>query len=100
MTRVLIVGLGNMGRAHALAHHHHQDAEIVGLVIRSDPALPGELQGYPRFRRLEDGLKTRPGLVVIATYAAAMPILPSRRCASALPPTRASGRGNLSRCRA
>ena len=69
MTRVLIVGLGNMGRAHALAHHHHQDAEIVGLVIRSDLALPGELQGYPRFRRLEDGLKTRPDLVVIATYA-------------------------------
>lgn len=69
MTRVLIVGLGNMGRAHALAHHHHPDAEIVGLVIRSDLALPVELQGYPRFRRLEDGLKTRPDLVVIATYA-------------------------------
>ena len=69
MTRVLIVGLGNMGRAHALAHHHHPDAEIVGLVNRSDVALPGELQFYPRFRRLEDGLKARPDLVVIATYA-------------------------------
>ena len=49
MTRVLIVGLGNMGRSHALAHHHHPDAEIVGLVNRSDVDLPDELSGYPRF---------------------------------------------------
>jgi predicted dehydrogenase len=69
MTRVLIVGLGNMGRAHALAHHHHPDAEIVGLVNRSDPDLPAELQSYPRFRTLEQGLQTNPDLVVIATYA-------------------------------
>ena len=36
MTRVLIAGLGNMGLSHARAHHHHPDAEIVGLVNRSD----------------------------------------------------------------
>jgi len=31
--------------------------------------LPAELRPYPRFRSLEAGLKTRPDLVVIATYA-------------------------------
>ena len=35
MTRVLIAGLGNMGLSHALAHHRHPGAEIVGLVNRS-----------------------------------------------------------------
>ena len=33
--RVLIAGLGNMGLSHALAHHRHPEAEIVGLVNRS-----------------------------------------------------------------
>jgi predicted dehydrogenase len=69
MTRVLIVGLGNMGRAHALAHHHHADARIVGLVNRSAPSLPPELRAYPLFRTLAEGLATQPDLVVIATYA-------------------------------
>ena len=32
MTRVLIVGLGNMGKRHALAHHRNPESEIVGLV--------------------------------------------------------------------
>ena len=68
-TRVLIIGLGNMGRSHALAHHHNPSAEIVGLVMRSDTALPSELQTYPRFRSLAAGLQTRPDLVVIATYS-------------------------------
>ena len=68
-TRVLIIGLGNMGRSHALAHHHNPQAQIVGLVTRSDVALPAELQSYPRFRTLQDGLQTNPDLVVIATYS-------------------------------
>lgn len=68
MTRVLIAGLGNMGRSHALAHHHHPDAEIVGLVNRSDVLLAEGLENYPRFRTFEEGLATHPDLVVIATY--------------------------------
>lgn len=68
MMRVLVVGLGNMGRSHALAHHA-LGSEIVGLVNRSVPVLPEALQGYPQFRTLEEGLATKPDLVVIATYA-------------------------------
>jgi predicted dehydrogenase len=67
MARVLVVGLGNMGRAHALAHHR-LGSEIVGLVNRSDVDLPEELRACPRFRSLDEGLQTRPDLVVIATY--------------------------------
>jgi predicted dehydrogenase len=68
MTRVLVVGLGNMGRSHALAHHR-LGSEIVGLVNRSDNELPEELRNYPRFRTFEEGLQTKPDLAVIATYA-------------------------------
>jgi predicted dehydrogenase len=67
MTRVLVVGLGNMGRSHALAHHR-LGSEIVGLVNRSDLELPGELRGYPRFNTFEEGMQAHPDLVVIATY--------------------------------
>ena len=66
--RVLIVGLGQMGRSHAMAHHK-AGSEIVGLVNRSAMTLPPELQSYPQFRTLTDALHTRPDLVVIATYA-------------------------------
>lgn len=67
--RVLIAGLGNMGRSHALAHHHHPEAEIVALVNRSVVPLPPELQSYPLFRDFHAALEaTRPEVVVIATY--------------------------------
>ena len=68
MVRVLVVGLGTMGRSHALAHHH-AGSQIVGLVNRSEVELPDALRGYPRFRTLDEGLLTRPDLVVIATYS-------------------------------
>ena len=68
MTRVLIAGLGNMGMSHALAHHHHAQSEIVGLVNRSEVELPAELQGYPIYRSFEAGMASKPDLVVIATY--------------------------------
>jgi predicted dehydrogenase len=67
MTRVMVVGLGNMGRSHALAHHHAR-SQIVGLVNRSDVNLPDPLRQYPRFRTLTEALHTKPDLVVIATY--------------------------------
>jgi predicted dehydrogenase len=69
MTRVLIAGLGNMGMSHALAHHHHAQSEIVGLVNRSEVELPAELQGYPIYRSFEAGMASKPDLVVIATYS-------------------------------
>ncbi|RLJ51519.1 putative dehydrogenase [Litoreibacter meonggei] len=67
--RVVIAGLGNMGRSHALAYHAHPEAEIVGLVNRSDVALPAELEGYPRFATFDEGLALKPDLVCIATYS-------------------------------
>ena len=67
--RVVVVGLGTMGRSHALAYHAHPLAEIVGLVNRSDVALPQNLAGYPRLETLEQGLALKPDLVCIATYA-------------------------------
>ena len=68
MTRVLIVGLGNMGLSHALAHHNHSDAQIVGLVNRSPVHLPKELRSYQFYAKFEEGMATNPDLVVIATY--------------------------------
>lgn len=70
MIRVLVAGLGNMGLSHALAHHHHAGAQIVGQVNRSAVELPPELEGYPRFADFHAALaETRPDLVVIATYS-------------------------------
>ncbi|HCQ64511.1 MAG TPA: oxidoreductase [Rhodobacteraceae bacterium] len=69
MTRVMVAGLGNMGMSHALAHHHHQGAEIVGLVNRSTVELPPALQSYPTFTDFHEALAaTQPDLAVIATY--------------------------------
>jgi predicted dehydrogenase len=68
--RVLIAGLGNMGLAHALAHHHHQDAQIVGLVNRSGTIEHAKLQGYPLFTDFYKALaETKPDIAVIATYS-------------------------------
>ncbi len=66
--RVLVAGLGTMGRSHALAHHA-LGSEIVGLVNRSEVTLPEALAGYPRFATFEEGLATEPDLAVIATYS-------------------------------
>ncbi|ABD54386.1 Gfo/Idh/MocA family protein [Jannaschia sp. CCS1] len=67
--RVLVVGLGNMGQSHALAHHAADGVEIIGLVNRSSRDLPGALQGYPMIQTVEEGLALSPDLVVIATYS-------------------------------
>lgn len=69
MTRVLIVGVGNMGLSHALAHHANPASTIVGIVNRSGRALPGALDAYPSFASFEEGMRTEPELVVIATYS-------------------------------
>lgn len=69
MIRVLVAGLGNMGLSHALAHHRHPGAEIVGLVNRSGQVDHTDLSAYPVFTDFRAALEqTKPDLVVIATY--------------------------------
>lgn len=70
MIRVLVVGLGNMGMSHALAHHHNPDVEIVGLVNRSGATDRPELQGYPVYTSYAEALAiTVPTLVIVASYS-------------------------------
>lgn len=68
--RVLVAGLGNMGRSHALAYHNNPGFEIVGLVNRSKVELPEELRGYeihPDFKTALAELK--PELCSVCTYS-------------------------------
>src|SRR3954453_13924756 len=72
--RILVVGVGNMGRSHAKAYHRLDGFTIVGLASRSIRAtvgdLPPELHGYPLFDDYEQALReTRPDAVSINTYA-------------------------------
>jgi predicted dehydrogenase len=68
--RVLVVGLGNMGRSHALAYHHNPGFEIVGLVNRSPTGLPDELKTYPFFDSYEPALSAlKPDLASINVYS-------------------------------
>ena len=68
--RTLVVGLGNMGRSHALAYHANPEFEIVGLVNRSTPELPEALAGYPLTSDFSDALqRLAPDLVCVATYS-------------------------------
>ncbi|WP_309667943.1 Gfo/Idh/MocA family oxidoreductase [Tabrizicola sp.] len=70
MIRVLVAGLGNMGRSHALAYHHNPAFQIVGLVNRSVPDLPTELQGYSISADYYEALaRLKPDLVCVATYS-------------------------------
>ncbi len=68
--RVLVAGLGNMGRSHALAYHRHPGYEIAGLVNRSTPRqLPVELTGYRIVPDFPAALREfAPDLVSINTY--------------------------------
>lgn len=71
--KVLCVGAGHMGRAHALAYHRIPDFEIVGIVTRS-PESRGRLNqelggGYSEFGDYREALaQTRPDVVSISTY--------------------------------
>ncbi|SCB25156.1 Gfo/Idh/MocA family protein [Rhizobium multihospitium] len=68
--RVLVAGLGNMGRSHALAYHNNPGFEIVGLVNRSKRELPEELRGYTVHPDFETALKElKPDLCSINTYS-------------------------------
>ena len=68
--RVMVIGLGNMGRSHALAYHNNPGFEIVGLVNRSAADLPDALKAYPFFESFETGLTAlKPDLVSVNTYS-------------------------------
>jgi predicted dehydrogenase len=69
--RVLVVGLGNMGRSHASAYHRNPGFEIVGLMsrtIKSKP-IPDELKGYTVYEDFDTALaSTKPDAVSINSW--------------------------------
>ncbi|WP_011582027.1 MULTISPECIES: Gfo/Idh/MocA family protein [Chelativorans] len=68
--RVVVAGLGNMGRSHALAYHRNPGFEIASLVNRSPVHLEGELAGYAVERSFEEALKReRPDVASVNTYS-------------------------------
>lgn len=68
--RVLVAGLGNMGRAHALAYHEHPGFEIAGLVTRGNAPIPPPLEAYPHWTDFEEALAaTSPDAASINTYS-------------------------------
>jgi len=70
--KVLLVGVGNMGRSHALAYRAIDGFEIVGLMSRSMRGrndLPAELAELPRYEDFDQALKTaKPDAVSINTW--------------------------------
>jgi predicted dehydrogenase len=68
--RVVVAGLGNMGRSHALAYATNPGFEIAALVNRSDVPLPGPLAGHPIRRSFEDAIRDeKPDVASINTYS-------------------------------
>jgi predicted dehydrogenase len=68
--RIVVAGLGNMGRSHALAYHQNPGFEIAALVNRSDVPLPGGLAGTKIRRSFEEALaEEKPDVASIATYS-------------------------------
>ena len=68
--KVLVVGLGNMGRSHALSYYKNSGFEIVGLVNRSSPELDPALADYEILPSFEKALsELKPDLVSINTYS-------------------------------
>ena len=70
--KVIVVGVGNMGRSHALAYHKIDGFEIVALCspsIHGRNDLPGELSDYPKYTDFDAALaETKPDVVSINTY--------------------------------
>jgi predicted dehydrogenase len=70
--RVIVVGIGNMGRSHALAYHKISGFELVGLVDRLPDKredLSDELGGIPQFDDFDTAMAaTKPDAVCICTY--------------------------------
>ncbi|WP_439490693.1 Gfo/Idh/MocA family protein [Algoriphagus sp.] len=70
--KILVVGCGNMGIAHATAYHNFPEFEICGLVSRGESKrkLNEELQAdYPLFSDFDEALtQSKPDAVCISTY--------------------------------
>jgi predicted dehydrogenase len=69
-TRVLVVGLGTMGRSHASAYTRIPGFALAGLCSRgiASLTLPSELRGAPAFTSFDEALAaTRPDVVSIST---------------------------------
>jgi predicted dehydrogenase len=67
--RTLVVGLGNMGKSHALAYHANPGFEIVGLANTSPVELPEALRAYPFFDSFDAAMAhVKPDLVCVSTY--------------------------------
>ncbi len=71
--RILVVGVGRMGRSHLRAYLKLEGFEVVGLCKRSwenVEALPGEVKEVPRFEYYEEALeKLKPDAVSINTFS-------------------------------
>lgn len=68
--RVVVAGLGNMGRSHALAYATNPGFEIAALVNRSDVDLPAQLAGHSIRRSFDDALREeKPDIASINTYS-------------------------------
>ncbi|KKC32819.1 Gfo/Idh/MocA family protein [Devosia psychrophila] len=69
--KILVVGLGNMGRSHAISYANNPGFEIVGLMSRSikSATIPDQLQGLPLFEDFGAALATtRPDAVSINSW--------------------------------
>jgi predicted dehydrogenase len=66
--KVFVVGLGQMGKSHALAYHKSHEFEIIGLNNRTEVDLPPELIDYPMLDSFAAGLALKPDVVSINTY--------------------------------
>jgi predicted dehydrogenase len=67
--RVVVAGLGNMGKSHALAYHNNPGFEIAALVNRTGEA-PAELAGYTMRTSFEEAIaEFRPDVASINTYS-------------------------------
>lgn len=69
--RVLVVGMGHMGRSHASAYARIPGFAIAGLCSRgiAGVALPPELAAAPRFTSFDEALaRARPDIVSINTW--------------------------------
>lgn len=70
MIRVLVVGLGQMGLSHAMAYAKLPEFQVVGLVNRSEVALPEALGHLGIDRDFDAALaRLKPDMVAIATYS-------------------------------
>jgi len=68
--KILIAGIGNMGRSHALACHRHSGFDVVGLVNRSTPDLPDEIAHLPLHHDFLEALeRVNCDVVSINTYS-------------------------------